>query len=122
MSEGVCEGFDFVFCASVAKQLVFTDPRNRSGFLRSRAAAGTTVSFADFAQQVSSNDDALNFIGTFVDCRDLSIAVSTFDVHAFQEAGAAEDLKGFVGDFDGRIRSVHLSHSRFHAVRFVFFF
>ena len=71
------------------------------------------------SHDVGADDDALNFVGAFVDGRDLRVAVHAFNRHSFKIAVAAEDLESVVGDFEGDIGGVLLGHRRFDAVGFV---
>src|ERR1700739_2218601 len=55
------------------------------------------------AQQVSSDDQALNFAGAFVDREDARVAVHALDVTFTRIAHAAMNLHSLIGDAIGRL-------------------
>ena len=77
------------------------DQRGGAGEARgSPASMASTVTF----QQLARDDQALNFAGAFADGAELDVAIELLDRIIFDEAVAAVDLDGFVGDARRRIR------------------
>src|SRR5579864_3110127 len=64
------------------------------------------------AQQVSSDDEALNFAGAFVNRENAGVAIHALDVAFARIAHAAMNLHGLVGDAIG-----HLGGEKFRARR-----
>ena len=66
--------------------------------LLSRRAALTAGALAQPADEMGGDDHPLDLVGTLIDGGDLGVAVGPLHLHALEEAGAAVDLHGVVGD------------------------
>ena len=67
------------------------------------------------------DDHPLDLVSALVDGGDLGVAVGPFHLHALEEAAAAVDLQGVVGDLQRDVRGVHFRHGGLHAIRRVLF-
>ena len=83
---------------------------------RTALAAGALAQPAD---EMGGDDHPLNLVGALVDGGDLGVAVGPFHLHALEEAAAAVDLQGIVGDLQRDVRGVHLRHGGLHAIGLV---
>ena len=95
---------------------LFANSGDGRGFLgrRTTLAAGA---LAQPAHQMRGDDHPLDLVSALVDGGDLGVAVGPFHLHALEEAAAAVDLQGIVGDLQRDVRGVHLRHGGLHAVR-----
>ena len=95
---------------------LFANAGDGRGFLGRRTALAAGA-LAQPAHQMRGDDHPLDLVGALVDGGDLGVAVGPFHLHALEEAAAAVDLQGIVGDLQRDVRGVHLRHGGLHAVR-----
>jgi len=70
---------------------------------------------------MGGDDNALDFIGSFIYGSDFRIPVGALHFHSLQIAASSEYLQGVIGHLQGYIGSILLRHCRFHAIGFVVF-
>ena len=94
---------------------LFANAGDGRGFLGRRTALAAGA-LAQPAHQMRGDDHPLDLVGALVDGGDLGVAVGPLHLHALEEAAAAVDLQGVIGDLQRDVRGVHLRHGRLHAV------
>ena len=95
---------------------LFANAGDGRGFLGRRTALAAGA-LAQPAHQMRGDDHPLDLVSALVDGGDLGVAVGALHLHTLEEAGAAVDLHGVVGDLQRDVRGVHLRHGGLHAVR-----
>ena len=76
---------------------LFAEAGDGRGLLGRRAALAAGA-LAQPAHQMRGDDHPLDLVGALVDGGDLGVAVGPLHLHALEEAAAAVDLQGVVGD------------------------
>ena len=110
---------NFLFRRAFLEDVAFAHAGDRRRLLRTAGRAAFAL--GRLAQNVRGDDDALDFVGTLVDRGDLGVAVHTLDIHALEEARAAEDLQRIVGHFQRNVGCIHLRHGCFGGIRLMRF-
>lgn len=104
---------------SFLEELLLAQAGDRSGLFEVFSAVGGR--FRRLSNQMRSDDNPLNFVGTLVNGGDFRIAVGALDLHPLEIAAAAENLKGVVGDLQRNVGGILLGHGRFHSIGLVMF-